>query len=83
MGEFDGDAAEIVPDPARICSISAARFVREGGGQIGAADAVLREPRADVRMKPPTKSAMRLRLVGADRSQHADRERPSAASAAP
>ena len=42
MGEFGGDAAEIVPDRRAGCPRSRCGLFRKGGREIGAADAVLR-----------------------------------------
>jgi len=47
VGELGGHAAEIVPHAAQDFLDLGGGFFRKGGGEIGAADAVLRQPRAD------------------------------------
>jgi hypothetical protein len=47
MGELGADPAEIVPDAAEDRLDLGGRFLRKRGGEIGAADAVLRQPRPD------------------------------------
>ena len=47
MGELGADAAEIVPDAGENGRRSPRRFLRKGGGQIGAADPLLAQHRSD------------------------------------
>jgi hypothetical protein len=47
MGEFGADAAEIVPDARQDRLDFLGRFFREGGDQVGAADFLLAQHRAD------------------------------------
>ena len=47
MRELGADAAEIVPDAAQDRLDLGGRLLRERGGEVGAADAVLRQPRPD------------------------------------
>ena len=47
MGELGADAAEVVPDAAQDRLDLGGRLLRKCRGEIGAADAMLRQPRAD------------------------------------
>ena len=47
MGEFGGDAAEIVPDAVQNLLDLGCGFFRKCSREIGAADLVLLEPRAE------------------------------------
>ena len=75
MGELGADAAEIVPDAAQDRLDLGGRLLRKCGDEIGAADAVLRQPRADAcaARAAPT-FAMRCRVDQPDRAQQ--RARP-------
>ena len=58
MGELDAHAAEIVPYAGQDGVDLLGGFLREGGGQIGAADLVFGQQRADLAVRRPDKLAV-------------------------
>ncbi len=74
MGELRRDAAEIVPDAAQDGFDLGRGFLRKGGGEIGAADPVLLEPRADRAHEAAGDVCHALAVGRANDAQHADRE---------
>ncbi|MFK4508282.1 hypothetical protein ABIF81_003460 [Bradyrhizobium daqingense] len=72
MGELGADAAEIVPDAHQDAFDLVRRLLRKGGGEIGAADAVLAQARSDQLYRPREKVRCLDRIEIARGAQHAD-----------
>jgi hypothetical protein len=75
MGEFGADPAEIVPDTGEDGLDLLRRFFREGRGQIGAADALLAQPRPDQTGDPAERVGGLLGVEIAGGAQQADGQR--------
>ena len=75
MGEFDADAAEIVPDAAENGLDLCVGFFRKGHAQIFLPDPVLAQFRPDLAHQVAGEIRHAVRIGPADRLQQADRER--------
>ena len=71
MGEFGGDAAEIVPHALQDFLDLGCGLFRKCRRQIGAADAVLLEPRTEPAHEAAGEVGHAFAAGGADRAQHA------------
>ena len=74
LGELDRIAAEIVPHPGQDLLDLRRRLVREGGHQIGAADAMLGEPRAELAHEGAPEVGRAPAVGEPDRAQDRERE---------
>jgi hypothetical protein len=78
LRELDRIAAEIVPHAAENLLDLGRRLVREGGHQIGAADAMLRQPGAELAHEPSPKVGRAPAIGEPDRAQDGEREQAGA-----
>src|SRR5262245_29116096 len=76
MGEFGRHASEIVPHPVEDGLDLGFGLFGEGGGEIGAAEAMLLEPRAEPAHDAAGEVGHVRAAGGADQAQRADRELP-------
>ena len=74
VGEFGGDTAEIVPDAEQDRFDLGGGFFRKSGGEVGAADPVLLEPRTERAHDAPGEVGHALAVGRANDAQHPDRE---------
>jgi hypothetical protein len=82
MGEFGRDASEIVPDAVEDRLDLGRRFLRKGGGGLSRPIRCSLSRGPSLRMMPPARSAMRLRLVARIARSIPTASHPSAVSAA-
>ena len=74
VSEFGRYASEIVPDTVQDGFDFSGGFFRKGGGEIGAADAMLLEPRAEPAHEAAGEVGHAFAAGGADRTQHPNRQ---------
>ncbi len=77
MGELDRDAAEIVPHAAEDLLDLGGGFLRKGGAQIVAADAVLGQQRADLAHERAGEIRRALAVHALDRAKKPTTDAPS------